>query len=274
MGLIKLECPLCGSHLEFSQDRDVFFCEYCGAKVIKDKQYVELSGKISIDGVATEESLLERAFLYLEDGDYSNADKYLEKALDINPKCSKAYIGKLMAQLHIRNIDILSQWSTPLSNYDLYNKALRFSSDSDKYIYETYNQQIVDKIISKRNKLKKDVDDIENKINPLRLYLIENLKQQRKNKAKKVLWRILLIISFIPIIALTLAGILSNEWGIFIVDAHFVVLSVFLLIKNISIDKIIKEYKKVETELATLEQEKAEREYMYNEWRLNNKLEI
>ena len=185
MGLIKLECPSCGSHLEFSQDREFFFCEYCGAKVIKDKQYIELSGTVSIDGVASEQSLLERAFLFLEDGDFSSADKYLEKNLDINPKCSKAYIGKLMAQLHIKNIDMLSQWSTPLSNYDLFNKALRFSSDAEKTVYESYNQQIVDRIISKQNKLKKDVDDLENQIKPVRLYLLENLKQYNKNKVKK-----------------------------------------------------------------------------------------
>ena len=83
-----------------------------------------------------------------------------------------------------------------------------------------------------------------------------------------------MIVSLFPILCITLGCILTQLWGMLFLDAHFVALSVFLLIKNISIDKKIKEYKKVETELATLEQEKAEREYMYNEWCSNYKVEI
>ncbi|MBR6940103.1 MAG: toll/interleukin-1 receptor domain-containing protein, partial [Clostridia bacterium] len=42
------------------------------------------------------DSLLNRAFMFIEDGDFKKADEYLERVLDINPQCSDAYYGKLM----------------------------------------------------------------------------------------------------------------------------------------------------------------------------------
>ncbi len=49
--------------------------------------------------------LLERAFMFLEDGDFVSADEYCEKVLDIDPKCAKAYVGKLMAELKVKKQD-------------------------------------------------------------------------------------------------------------------------------------------------------------------------
>ena len=47
--------------------------------------------------------LLKRAFMFLEDGDWSSADEYCEKVLDIDPENARAYLGKLMAQFRNRN---------------------------------------------------------------------------------------------------------------------------------------------------------------------------
>ena len=41
--------------------------------------------------------LLERALMFLEDGEFDSADEYCEKVLDQDPKCARAYLGKLMA---------------------------------------------------------------------------------------------------------------------------------------------------------------------------------
>lgn len=258
MGLIKLECPSCGAHLEYSQDRDVFFCEYCGAKVIKDKQYIELSGTISVDGVATEESLLERAFLYLEDGDFANADKYLERTLDINPRRAKAYIGKLLVKFRLQSMDMLSHWSKPLSDYDFYRKALRFASDDEKAIYESYNQQIVDRIVRKQENFEFDIEDIEKQIEPIKVYLQENAEQYKKDRDKKGLLTVLLVISFIPILVIILTMVAMGKLALAFLALPFVAVSAFLLVKNISMDERIKEYSDLECELAELEQEKEE----------------
>lgn len=46
--------------------------------------------------------LIERIFLFLEDGEWSKANEYCEKVLDIDPKNGYAYLGKLMIDYHIK----------------------------------------------------------------------------------------------------------------------------------------------------------------------------
>ena len=41
--------------------------------------------------------LLKRAFMFLEDGNWQEADAYCEKVLDQDPENAQAYLGKLMA---------------------------------------------------------------------------------------------------------------------------------------------------------------------------------
>ena len=45
--------------------------------------------------------LLERAFMFLEDGDWTSADEYCEKVLDLDPKNAQAYLGKLLVKLKV-----------------------------------------------------------------------------------------------------------------------------------------------------------------------------
>ncbi len=47
---------------------------------------------------STVEPLLKRAFMFLADGDFNNAEQYCEKVLDLDPECVKAYLGKFMAE--------------------------------------------------------------------------------------------------------------------------------------------------------------------------------
>ena len=49
--------------------------------------------------IPTAEPLLKRGMLFLEDGDFVQADQYFERVLDLNPEEPRAYIGKLLAQL-------------------------------------------------------------------------------------------------------------------------------------------------------------------------------
>lgn len=75
-------------------------------------------------------ALLERAFMFLEDGDWDKADIYCESVLDQNPKCAEAYLGKLMAELRIPTQDKLQDNPEQPSELDNYKKALRFGDDT------------------------------------------------------------------------------------------------------------------------------------------------
>lgn len=75
-------------------------------------------------------ALLERAFMFLEDGDWDKADIYCESVLDQNPKCAEAYLGKLMAEVEIRKKEDLSKAKEPLDQSDNYRKVMRFADES------------------------------------------------------------------------------------------------------------------------------------------------
>ena len=74
--------------------------------------------------------LLERAFMFLEDGDWDKADIYCESVLDQNPKCAEAYLGKLMAEVKIRKKEDLSKAKEPLDQSDNYRTVMRFADES------------------------------------------------------------------------------------------------------------------------------------------------
>lgn len=63
------------------------------------------------------EALLKRAFLFLEEGNFSKAEEYLERVLDLSPEEPRAYLGKLMAELSVKKEEELanSEWRIDLS---------------------------------------------------------------------------------------------------------------------------------------------------------------
>ncbi len=76
--------------------------------------------------------LLERAFLFLEDGKWPDADTYCEKVLDIDPKNAQAYLGKLMAELQVPKRGQLSDCAQPFDKNENYLKILRFGDEALK----------------------------------------------------------------------------------------------------------------------------------------------
>ena len=73
-------------------------------------------------------ALLERAFMFLEDGKWAEADEYCEKVLDQNPENAEAYLGKLMSELHVEKKDNLKNAQQPFDSLDNCIKASRFDS--------------------------------------------------------------------------------------------------------------------------------------------------
>ena len=73
--------------------------------------------------------LLERAFLFLEDGKWQDANIYCEKVLDIDPKNAEAYLGKLMADLQVRSRNQLADCAEPFDDRENYGKVLRFGDE-------------------------------------------------------------------------------------------------------------------------------------------------
>jgi tetratricopeptide (TPR) repeat protein len=70
--------------------------------------------------------LLKRAFMFLEDGDFTRADEFCEQVLNLDPENAEAYLGKLMAELKVRTRDALKDQPEPFGNRNNYQKAVRF----------------------------------------------------------------------------------------------------------------------------------------------------
>ena len=102
------------------------------------------------ESAANTAPLLERAFIFLEDGDWQDADQYCEKVLDQDPRCAEAYLGKLMAELHIKNRNELKNQPQELAVCENYRRAFRFASDTLSAELSSANDYIIHKI--KQNK--------------------------------------------------------------------------------------------------------------------------
>ena len=96
------------------------------------KETVTVKETVVTASSANTAPLLKRAFMFLEDGDWSSADEYCEKVLDIDPENAQAYVGKLMAGLRVKKQDNLKDCAETFENNNNYQKALRFADDSLK----------------------------------------------------------------------------------------------------------------------------------------------
>ena len=111
------------SKLGFMQDliRGIKKIVSAGASKVEVKKTVAVGGNVNV------EPLLERAFMFLEDGDWGEANEYCEKVLDQNPKNARAYLGKLMAECRACRMEDLQNCEQPFDGSGNYNKILRFA---------------------------------------------------------------------------------------------------------------------------------------------------
>ena len=96
-------------------------------------------------GNSNTDSLLKRVFMFLEDGNWSEADAYCERVLDINPECGEAYLGKLMAELEVTKREKLADMSESMKDKNNFSKAVRFGDDKLKAELDGYEEAIENK---------------------------------------------------------------------------------------------------------------------------------
>ena len=107
---------------------------------------VEVKETVVVSGGGTAVApLLKRAFMFLEDGNWEEADKYCEKVLDQDPENVQAYLGKLMAELQVTNRKKLVDCAEPFDHKDNYNKVLRFGDEALKKEMRGYITHINDR---------------------------------------------------------------------------------------------------------------------------------
>ena len=94
------------------------------------------------EGGADTGSLLRRAEMFLEDGNFDSANTYAEKVLDILPECAGAYLVKLCCDYEVKNKSGLANLTKPFTENGNYLKAFRFAGDNLKHELNGYIARI------------------------------------------------------------------------------------------------------------------------------------
>lgn len=91
------------------------------------------------------DSLLRRGNLFLEDGDWENANSYFNRVLDIAPECGIAYLCRASVNWECKTLEMLQRKyenasdMAVSSNHD-FAKAIRFADNSLKVTLEQWEQ--------------------------------------------------------------------------------------------------------------------------------------
>ena len=111
-------------------------------KILPKQKKIEINALSETPRENTEnskiKSLLKRVFIFLEDKDWDNANKYCERILDIDPENGEAYFCKLMAKNRLSKREDLKKLPRPFEDDGDYKKAVRFGDDSLRYELSGY----------------------------------------------------------------------------------------------------------------------------------------
>ena len=125
-----------------------------GIKKVINKDEPKSAVKETVTAVQAANSavapLLKRISLFLEDGNWQEADEYCERVLDSDPENAQAYLYKLMAKMEVRKTEDLRNQAQPFDSEDMYRKTVRFADEELKNTLEEYNAYIKDRNEKKR----------------------------------------------------------------------------------------------------------------------------
>ena len=119
-------------------------------------------------------ALTKRGYIFLEDGEYAQADSYFDKALDENPEDAKAYLGKVLSSLNKSSVEELTDTLVDLNSFKDFERAIRFSSDEEKATLESIKENTDKKYLIKCLTV------------GINKYLSKSEKQLKKEEAKRL----------------------------------------------------------------------------------------
>ena len=140
-------------------------------------------------------ALIKRAFLFLEDGEIYNAERYIEQALNQDPENPQVYMAKLMLKYRVKSpVELLNKLNTPLEEEKLFQRALRFAVGEYKSQLEGLAQTSRDMLEQERIRTEKEEAEerarqkvlmLEKKRNIIRKQFLTSRKQKRQKKFKQ-----------------------------------------------------------------------------------------
>lgn len=150
---------------------------------ISEKKPSKTPAKAPAPVSSTSETLLKRVALFLENGEWSSADVYCEKVLDIDPENPKAYIYKLLAQLHGKKESDLAFCNTSLDSLPAYKTALRFADEETAARLMEYNRK-VNARLAEREKERRELEKKEQERKRMAERAIQEMAKQEQERQR------------------------------------------------------------------------------------------
>lgn len=89
MKLVAAKCPNCGANIDVDANSDSTKCEYCNTKILVDdaieKLRVEIKGEVEVKNLPKASSYLKNGARYYKNGEYGEAYKQYNKAIELEP---------------------------------------------------------------------------------------------------------------------------------------------------------------------------------------------
>lgn len=134
----QLKCEMCGSSDIIKQD-GLFVCQSCGVKYsLEEAKKLLVEGMVKIDKTDEIQNLLKRAFMHLEEGKWTDANKILDQILNQEPENAQAYVGKLMLQLRVKNEEEIDQMPISIEGSINYKRIMQFGDEVLKTRFSKY----------------------------------------------------------------------------------------------------------------------------------------
>ena len=131
----------------------------------------------------TVEAYLKRANIFIEEGDFDNANVYAEKALDIDPGCAEAYVVKLLLEYKVKKLeDFVARMIQIDTNAD-YKRAIRFADEPLKKQLEQISTSIKNTMEEKRREEEEKIKHEKEKRKEMARINMQGTMQDRKSIA-------------------------------------------------------------------------------------------
>ncbi len=160
-------CTQCGATIEVDNSKETAFCPYCGTKFITETAInnysvqnatVQHVDNINIYHGKTAESITERAFIALSDGEFEQANNNFLEALNIDPHNWSAYWGLVLCDRRCLNAKEAKQLRTSLYNDKNFVHALEYAPDDEQKWLRSVENEIIKNIeFQKLVKRKKEI---------------------------------------------------------------------------------------------------------------------
>lgn len=116
---------------------------------VQQPVYPPMADRPSAVQLTEVEPLLRRIHIFLESEDWTGADIYCEKVLDMEPENSEAYKCKLLAERRSSREEDLPKTDLPLDESSSYRSLLRYADEQTVQRFADYNRQIKERLENK-----------------------------------------------------------------------------------------------------------------------------